>query len=69
MTTTVIWSLQDRKKVGPGLYLLGSHVYSLLSDRLSTEERKTTEVSLFQMAGIAQQRYQQFLFQSSGELK
>ena len=38
--------LPERKKVIPGLYLLGSHFGWILSGRQPTEEKKTSEVSL-----------------------
>ena len=51
--------LPERKKVRPGLYLLGSHLGWILSGRLPTEENKTSEVSMFLMAGTHCNSYQQ----------
>ena len=66
--------LPERKKVIPDLYLLGSHlglilsgrlptclnlIWVILSGRLPTEERKTSEVSIFLMTGNSCQQYQQ----------
>ena len=49
----------ERRKVIPGLYLLGSHLGWILSGRLPTEEKKTSEVSMLLMTGNSCQQYQQ----------
>ena len=54
--------LSERKEVGPGLYLLGVHLGSIPSGSLSTEETKTTDVSMFLIAGTFHQRYQESSF-------
>ena len=51
--------LPERKKVIPGLYLLGSHLGCTLSGSLPTEEKKAAEVSMFLMTGNSSQQYQQ----------
>ena len=56
--TTVICFVREKKGVY-GLYLLGSHLGWILSGRLPTEEKKTSEVSMFLMTGNFSQQYQQ----------
>ena len=51
--------LPERKKVIPGLYLLGSHLGWILSGRLPTEEKKASEVSMFLMTVNSSQQCQQ----------
>ena len=51
--------LTERKNLSSGLYLLASQLRWILSGRLPTEERKTSEVSIFLMAGHSCLRYQQ----------
>ena len=40
----------EREKAGPGLYLLGSHLGWILSGRMPTDEKKTSEVSMLLMS-------------------
>ena len=40
----------ERQKVGPGLYLLGSHLGWIFSGRMPTEEKKNSEVSMLLMS-------------------
>ena len=51
--------LPERKKMSPGLYLLASHLGWILSGRLPTEEKKTSDVSMFLMGSHSCQQYQQ----------
>lgn len=51
--------LPERKQLSPGIYLLASHLDWILSGRLPTEERKTSEVSMFLMGCHSCQQYQQ----------
>ena len=51
--------LPERKKLSPGLYLLVSHLGWILSGRLPTEEKKTSDVSMFLMGSHSCQQYQQ----------
>ena len=51
--------LPERKKLSPGLYLLSSHLGWILSGRLPTEEKKTSEVSMLLMGSHSCQQYQQ----------
>jgi len=51
--------LLERKKVIPGLYLLGSHLRWTPSGRLPSEEKKTSEVSTFLVTRNSCQQYQQ----------
>lgn len=51
--------LPERKRLSLGLYLLASHLGWILSGRLPTEEKKTSEVSIFLMGSHSCQQYQQ----------
>ena len=58
--------LPERKKLSPGLYLLTSHLGWILSGRLPTEEKKTSEVSMLLMGSHSCQQYQQsFVLENS----
>ena len=52
-------TLPERKRFNLGLYLLASHLGWILSGRLPTEERKTSELSMFLMGGHSCQQHQE----------
>ena len=60
--------LLQRKKLSPGLYLLASHLGWILSGRLPTEERKTSEVSMLLIGGHSCQQYQQSFVPESSDV-
>jgi len=60
--------LPERKRLSPGLYLLASHLGWILSGRLLTEERKTSELSMFLMGGHSCQQYQQSFIPENSEV-
>ena len=59
MSNVELLILPERKKVIPGLHLLGSHLGWILSGRVPTEKKKAAEVSMFLMTGNSSQQYQQ----------
>ena len=60
--------LVELKRLSPGLYLLASHLGWILSDRLPTEERKTSELSMFLMGGHSCQQYRQSFIPENSEV-
>ena len=58
----------ERKRLSPGLYLLVSHLGWILSGRLPTEERKTSELSMFLVGGHSCLQYQQSFIPENSEV-
>ena len=58
----------ERQKVGPGLYLLGSHLGWILSGRIPTEEKKTSEVSMLLMSSPPCEKSMFISLESSNDL-